>query len=80
MSEVTSGVLGPRAVAELRALAQQRVMLGEQLAAVDRREATLLAMIAEAQGCVAAPDTRFGYDGNAATWRALQPTAPSAPD
>jgi hypothetical protein len=74
---VTGGTLGPRAVQELRAITQRRAMLQEQMAILDRQEASILSLVAEAQGDVAAPNTRYDYDLDAATWRPIDgPTPP----
>lgn len=78
MSEtVTGGALGPRAVAELKALAEHRAQVVEQyrrmVAGISAREATYLAMIAETAGRACAAGERYGYelDDGAPRWWAI---------
>jgi hypothetical protein len=75
MSEVVSGTLGPVALAELRQIAALRERWREQGEAIDRKEAMILALAAEAQGCDANGSTRYEYDLDAATWRAIIPSS-----
>lgn len=49
-----------------------RRQVEEQLTLLGRKEAMIVALVAEAAGCAAGPSTRFDYDLDPPAWRVVE--------